>query len=146
MANYKVFNNSRFFENISSLLEDGKDVKILVKGDSMQPFIKGGRDYVTLQKSDTYNIGDIVLANAIDFYNRKRVFILHRIVSISNGTITLMGDGNIKNYEYCKITDIKGKAIILHKNGQKLPIPNATLWIKLKPIRRLLLAINRRIS
>ena len=60
--NKVVVPNSILLGEVRSLLAEGKDVVIPTKGNSMLPFIRGGRDSVNLRRLDTLEVGDIVLA------------------------------------------------------------------------------------
>lgn len=131
----------------SLLVSEGKRVVVRVKGNSMLPFLRNGRDSAELDKVSEPKCGDIVLA-----YVDNSRFVLHRIVGMDGDKVVLMGDGNIKGCEYCRVTDIKAKAVtIIKENGKKIDCTSAShlkkarLWRKLLPIRRYLLAIYKRI-
>ncbi len=138
--------NEVLLSEISSLLNEGHTVTLKAKGNSMQPFIVGGRDNIVLVKTEKIEKGDIVLAKTT-----SGNFVLHRIIDIKNKYVTLMGDGNIKGTEQCRITDIAAQAItIIRKNRQistssKAERLKVRLWIGVRPIRKYLLAIYRRI-
>lgn len=132
----KSFPNDIVFEDARTLLDEGREVCFTPKGNSMLPFIRGDRDSVTLKKVDRVNIGDIVLANLPD----KR-YVMHRVITQKDDNVTLMGDGNLVGTELCRPQDIIGTVIMI--NGHKPA--KGTLWRRLLPIRRYLLAIYRRI-
>lgn len=139
--------NEVLLPEVGKLLASGTCVTLRTKGNSMLPFIVGDRDCVTLEPVNNLHVGDIVLAH---LSNGR--YVLHRILSIKDKHITLMGDGNIAGREYCLISDICGKVKIILRNGKKAINPNtpfaqrkAFVWIKLLPVRRYLLAIYRRI-
>ena len=70
-------------------LSNGGEILYSPKGISMLPFIKEGRDTVTLKKCDRdYKPGDMV------FYRRTEgSFVLHRIIKVQkNGKYTMCGD------------------------------------------------------
>ena len=48
-----VVPNAILLGEVKSLLAEGKDVVIPTKGNSMLPFIRGGRDSVNLRRLDT---------------------------------------------------------------------------------------------
>lgn len=128
------------------MLENGKDVVIPTKGNSMLPFIRGERDTVTLRRMDEYKTGDIVLASVGNAY------ILHRIWSIDGSRVTLMGDGNLRGKEICSIEDLHGAVTGINKPSGKTVDPysgsqkrNAAVWRRLLPLRRIILGIYRRL-
>ena len=48
-----VIDNDAFFADVLTVLDQGKRVTIPVKGYSMLPFIRGGKDLVVLEKAAT---------------------------------------------------------------------------------------------
>lgn len=138
--------NEVMLPEVAKMLSEGKQVTIKAKGNSMLPFIVGGRDSVVLEKREVYNIGDIVLAEI-----GSKQFVLHRILKMDNEQVILMGDGNVSGVERCHKENICGLAItIIHKGKpvdchSRREYRKALLWRKLLPVRRYLLAIYRRI-
>lgn len=139
--------NEVLLPEVARMVAEGMSVTLRGKGNSMLPFIKGGRDSVVLQKPVSLKIGDIVLAKTAD----KR-FVLHRIIDIQTNDITLMGDGNLIGTEQCTTENVLAKAVKIIRNGCYINTDDikeqrkAALWYKLKPIRRWLLAIYRRVA
>lgn len=129
------------------LIELGKRVTLPVSGRSMLPFIIGGIESVELVKARNLNKGDIVLA-----WVNSTHFVVHRIIKIENGSVCLMGDGNLRGGERCLLSDIAAKAEyvvdvdgnrhFLYTSPRKLM---AYTWLLLLPMRRWLLAIYRKI-
>jgi hypothetical protein len=138
--------NHIIFKEVKEMIAADADVTLLTKGNSMLPFIIGGEDSVILRKVDTLNCGDIVLAELPGEH-----YVLHRIINIDGTRITLMGDGNIRGTESCNTCDIIAKAITILHNGKQIDcnsrsqLIKAQIWHKLRPIRRYLLAIYRRL-
>lgn len=127
------------------LVNDGVSVTLPVNGQSMLPFIIGGRESVILQKPVELKVGDVVLAWVDDGR-----YVVHRIIRISGDEVTLMGDGNLAGTEHCKLTDVKAKAthVVDAKERQHyLYTPcrcrAAKMWWRLRPIRRYILAIYK---
>ena len=58
--------NEVLLGEISALLAEGREVAFTPKGTSMLPFIRGGRDSVTLKKLAEVKVGDIVLVRLPD--------------------------------------------------------------------------------
>ena len=141
-----IVSNSVLLGEAVLMLENGKDVVIPTKGNSMLPFIRGERDTVTLRKMDGYDVGDIVLARIGSMY------VLHRIWSIEGAEVTLMGDGNIRGKEVCGIGDLRGTVISINKPSGRTVDPfsgshkrNAAIWRRLIPVRRIILGVYRRL-
>lgn len=149
-TNKLIIPNAILLGEVERLLEEGRKVTILVKGNSMLPFITGGKDSVELEKCQEYQSGDIVLAEV-----SKGHYVLHRIISIEGNEpgakVVLMGDGNICGTEHCCRKHITGRVNKIIKKNKEID-PNtpeerkkARLWKRLFPVRRWILAIYKRI-
>lgn len=141
----KVVANDIIVPEIARLVAEGTKVTFTPKGISMLPFIRGDRDSVVLVKADDLRIGDIALARIGSYY------VLHRIIGIDAGVVTLMGDGNIAGIEKCTCEDILAIAETIRKDGREIDcrsnnhLRKAEIWKRMLPVRRYLLAIYRRI-
>lgn len=143
---HKVLPNDEILRDLIQLVNEGQRVVLPVKGNSMLPFIIGGRESVELVKPETVAVGDVVLA----WINGNR-FVVHRIISINGNQVQLMGDGNITADEYCPLSDVKARAeYVIAPNGKRryLYTPQrlrfSRFWSKLLPVRRWILAFYRR--
>ena len=140
--------DNEIIEEAIRLVREGVSVTLPVNGNSMLPFIIGGKESVILQKPEQLKFGDVVLAWA-DGYR----YVVHRIIHIDGDNVTLMGDGNLIGTEHCTLNDIKAIAThvvdakerthYIYNRWRKLA---AKMWFWLRPIRRYLLAIYRRIE
>jgi len=130
-----------YFGEIERILDEGKSVLMTPKGNSMLPFIKGARDKVMLIKPyRPLEVGDIILFKTGDR------FIMHRLQKIEGDYLTMMGDGNIKGTENCSVGDVIALVTEIHKENGKVVRPGkARLWHALRPFRRYILAIYRRV-
>ncbi len=136
----RVIPNDVLLPEVGRLLDEGRDVTLSPKGGSMLPFIREGKDSVVLRKMPSVSVGDIVLVRLPDR------FVLHRIIKLEGGHLTLMGDGNIAGTEECGTGDVLGTVVTILRGGKKALTPsNGKLWARLKPFRRYILAIYRRI-
>lgn len=130
------------------LVREGVSVTLPVNGRSMLPFIIGGKESVILKKPVVIDVGNVVLA-----WVEGCRWVVHRIIRIDGNKITLMGDGNIVGVEHCDISDVK--ALVTHvvdAKGKPHYIYNrwrvlgSKVWWWLRPIRRYLLFIYRKIK
>lgn len=125
------------------LVADGVSVTFPVKGQSMIPFIIGGRESVVLQQPVNLKVGHVVLAQL-----GPERYVVHRIIRIStDGHITLMGDGNIRGTENCKAKDVLARAThVVDSQGKRRSLVSrgqlfkARMWYYIRPLRRYLLA------
>lgn len=129
------------------MVDDGVSVTFPVKGTSMLPFIIGGKESVILQKASKINVGDVVLA----WVDGCR-YVVHRVISIDGEQVVLMGDGNIVGVEHCSLNDVKALAThVVSRKGRKRDLyapwrqRASRLWWHLRPVRRYVLAIYRRL-
>ena len=134
-------------EEAIRLVDEGVSVTLPVNGQSMLPFIIGGKESVILQKPVEPKVGDVVLA-----WVEGCRFVVHRIISISGNNVTLMGDGNIIGTEQCTLSDIKAIATHVVSADEKIRDLNnpwrllaTRLWFQLRPVRRYILAIYKRL-
>ena len=128
------------------LVQEGMAVTMLVKGRSMLPFILGGQESAVLTQPGEIKTGDVVLARIDD-----RRYVLHRVMDVSADRVVLMGDGNIRGQEVCRLEDVLARADeIVGADGKhrRLDTPRqkrrARIWRRLLPVRRWLLAIYKR--
>lgn len=136
----KIVPNTLILEEAGQLLNEGRTVRFTPLGSSMLPFIRGGRDSVVLAKKDTVEVGDIVLVRLPGRY------VLHRVIALDGERVTLMGDGNIAGTEECTLADVMGTAIEIGRGRRSVKPGKGRIWRALKPFRRYILAIYRRIA
>ena len=137
--------DTMIIEEAVRMTREGLAVTFLVKGRSMLPFIYGGIDSVILTAPGKVKKGDAVLARI-----GKDHYVLHRIVGIDGDKVELMGDGNIAGRETCRISDILARADeVVGADGRHERLEASSrfairLWMRLRPVRRWLLAIYKR--
>ena len=133
---HRVLPNEILLEEVGTLLGEGREVAFTPKGTSMLPFIRGGKDTVTLKKLDSVEVGDIVLVRLADGR-----YVLHRVIKIDGDDLLLMGDGNVYGTESCTLADVMGTVVLINKHKPS----RGRIWRWLKPVRRYLLGIYRRL-
>lgn len=135
----RVLPNEVLLEEAGQLLDEGREVVFTPLGSSMLPFIRGGKDSVTLRKKDTAEVGDIVLVRLPGRY------VLHRIIALDGEKVTLMGDGNLVGTEACTRADIMGTVMLIQRGKRSVVPGDGRFWRVLKPFRRYILGIYRRL-
>ncbi len=131
--------NEILLTSAAAFLDEGREVIVRAKGNSMLPYIRDGRDSVVLKKSDSLEVGDIVL---VQMPGR---FVMHRIIARRGDRFRMMGDGNLRGTETFRREDVLGKVIwIVKEDGRRVAPGKARVWKALLPVRRLLLAVYRR--
>ena len=139
--------DNEIIEEAIRLVREGVSVTLPVNGNSMLPFIIGGKENVILQGPGLIDVGDVVLA----WVDGCR-YVVHRIIRINGDRVTLMGDGNLAGTEHCTLNDIKAIATHVvdakertHYLYNRWRKSAAKIWFRLRPMRRYLLAIYRRL-
>ncbi len=141
--------NASFFGEVERCLSDGLPVRFRVKGTSMTPLLRDGRDEVVVHPYGAAQpqCGDVVL-----FRYRGR-HMLHRIISHSGDTYTLQGDGVWASCETCRRDDILGVVReVISPTGKSRSTSSlmwcmeSTAWRRLGYLRRFALGMMRRMS
>ena len=140
--NALTVSSEQLLREISRTLSDGQSVTIAVTGRSMLPTLRPDGDSVTLTPTDDYCPLDIVAANI------SGAIVIHRILSISDNSVTLQGDGNLSKTETCTPADLLGRVTAIARPEHpaydprtRTRIRNACRWIRLRPLRRPLLKL-----
>lgn len=142
-----TISNDILIPEVARNVAEGHTVTLPLKGFSMRPFLEDGRDKAMLTKVGELHVGDPVIA-----YTSDHRYVLHRIVKMEGDEITLLGDGNLGT-EHCRRKDVLCAVIGFYRKGRsKLDRTDGLkwrcyswLWMRLRPVRRYLLAAYRRI-
>lgn len=141
--------NALMLEEVEKMLADGQTVMLGATGNSMLPFIVGGRDSVLVRRiprTQSPHVGQIVLAHLPNGH-----YVLHRIIRIHGMELTLMGDGNLQETENCHFSHVLGVVTEIIRKGRhvdssaKAECGKAKVWRWLLPVRRYLLYIYKRL-
>lgn len=141
--------NASFFGEVERCLHEGLPVRFRVKGTSMTPLLRDGRDEVVVHPYGTEQpqCGDVVL-----FRYRGR-HMLHRIIGHSGDTYTLQGDGVWASCETCGSSDLLGVVReVVYPSGKSLSTSSlawrmkSRAWRRLGRLRRFVLGAMRRAS
>lgn len=136
--------NEIFLKEVSSLIADGHDVTLRVRGVSMRPFLEDRRDKIVLTRVKEVKEGDAVLAEIA-----PGKYVYHRIAKIEEEKITLKGDGNIFGTEECHIRKIVASTKHFIRRGRRYSPEErvwrwySALWPKWPLARKVLLKLYR---
>lgn len=134
----KVINTSfaQLFPLISDALEKGNSFTFTAFGSSMLPYIRNGKDQVTLSGlTASPKVGDVI------FYRRDDcTYVLHRIIKIEKKFLILCGD-NQYTHEKVELSQVLAKLTMIHRNGKLIDPDGFTtrVYIFFLPIRRIYL-------
>ncbi len=115
----KKVDNDTFFACVEAELAEGRPVRFRLKGNSMFPLLRNGKDVVVLEKCPAESLQpmDVVLFR----YRGKHV--LHRIIRREGERLLIQGDGSIVAKEECKVDDVVGKVVqICRPSGKEIPV------------------------
>lgn len=144
----KSIPNEILLPEVARLIAEGHTATIVVRGNSMNPFLVDRRDRITLGTftSDDLQPGASVLAR--DTTGR---IVFHRIIHRNGETLILQGDGNLAQTEETSINQVMGLMTVAIRKEKEYPADGKVWkrysywWLKLTPVRRWLLAIFRRL-
>lgn len=144
----QLIDNEVLFAELAEQIARGKSVTITARGQSMRPFITHDRDRVILSPfvDSDLQAGVAVLARC---HHGKTV--MHRILQRQGETLLLEGDGNYRQTEQARTTDVIGVLTGVYRRERLYLCSGKTwrlysfLWRGLRPLRRYLLFIDRRI-
>ena len=137
--------------DITELLEESSIFKIVVRGYSMLPLLGFGHDTIILRRVDK---SEDISGRIAMFRNENGRIVVHRIIGINSGIVSLRGDGNLYQVEQCKREEIIAVLeSVVRENGKEISCTsrhwhrmerlwlNTPLWM-----RRYALAILRRVA
>ena len=142
-----IIDNDTFFADVLRLLDQGKRVTIPVKGLSMLPFIRGGKDLVVLEKAgEVLEADDIVLFHVGPREGGR--YVMHRILSIDGDAVDIQGDGVPETHEHVHRNQVIAKAVEILRGGKRAVDPYSPgqlrlvhFWQRLRPVRRYILFV-----
>ena len=138
----KPIANELFFAWAEAELAAGRSVRIRLKGTSMTPLLRDGRDEVIVVPCVESELKpmDVVL------FRYRGAHVLHRIVCREGSRLLIQGDGSMVARERCVVTDVVGKVgSVIRPSGRVLSVSSwrwrlpSLLWCRLGILRRPLL-------
>ena len=147
MLMIKTVNNAVFFEEVARILLTGQPVELRVRGNSMMPYLRNGKDKVAL-----YPAADTELKKGrIVLFRYRGNYLLHRIIKRNNNTLLLQGDGVYAGKEQVAVNDVVGVVKYLFRsNDKRVSVQSFSascywrFWLLFRPFRRILLPMTRK--
>lgn len=145
----KSIPNEILLPEAARLINEGHTVTITVRGNSMNPFLVDSRDKITLGAFAPEDLQPGAAVLARDTTGR---ILFHRIIRRNGEALILQGDGNPGQTEETSISQVMGLMTEAIRKEKRYPADGKTWkrysrwWIRLKPLRRYLLALFRRIE
>lgn len=140
--------NALFFAEVQAQIRQGKKVKIRVRGNSMLPFIRNN-DEALLEAPAPEKIrkGTPVVA-----LTEELGIVLHRIYRKEGHRLTLLGDGNIHQFEHTTTDKVIAVVTRYYRGKHTLRTDSLAmriigrLWMAAHPWRRKVLTIAWKIK
>ena len=146
----KLVVSNDFFAEAAKELSKGKSVRMLVGGQSMYPFIHGGKDEIEIAPYDGTTPPK---PWCCPFYKWEGSYMIHRFIGMNGNKWQMLGDGNICRIEEVPQEDIIGiLRTIYHPDGtiqdcsDKAWLRRACWWYRLRKVRRFLIPLLRRLG
>jgi len=129
---------AQLYPLITEAIEKGKSFTFTAFGSSMLPYIRNGKDQVTLSGlSEKPKVGDVI------FYRRdNNTFVLHRIIKLEKDFLILCGDNQF-THERVRSSQVIAKLTMIRRNGKPLD-PNrfsTRIYVFFLPLRRFCLHV-----
>ncbi len=112
----KTVKNSDLFADVEDIVSGGGRIQLRVKGGSMRPFLRDGRDIACLAPVDKAGLrpGMVVL------FRHHNNHILHRIRRIDGNRLTIKGDGNYRVTEISTRDNVAAQVERIRRNEKDI--------------------------
>lgn len=128
---------------LRDLVNEGKECRLLISGSSMAPFLVHERDSIVFSKPDReLRRGDMV------FYQRDNgQYVMHRILKVKPEGLYIIGDAQTEVEGPVKPEQVFALVTKVNRKGKWVGPGNfwwwffSTVWLRLFPIRRLILKL-----
>ena len=128
---------------LRDLVNEGKECRLLISGSSMAPFLVHERDSIIFSKPDReLRRGDMV------FYQRDNgQFVMHRILHVKTEGLYIIGDAQTEVEGPVRPEQVFALVTKVNRKGKWIGPGNfwwwffSTVWLRLFPIRRLILKL-----
>lgn len=141
----KITVSNAFFAEAAEALKQGQTVKLLIGGQSMYPFIRGGIDLVEVVPCPPEAE---LPAWCCPFYQWEGRYMIHRYIGREGDEYLTLGDGNVARIERVKREEIIGVLRYIYRpDGARVDcndkdwLKKAKWWYRLRCLRRWLLPI-----
>ena len=148
LSNSIYIPNQLFFAEVQAQIRQGKKVKIRVRGNSMLPFIRNNDEALLIPPTPEHiKKGTPVVAQTDELG-----IVLHRIYHIEGNRITLLGDGNVNQFEHTSADRIIATVSHYYRGKHTLKLDSwymyliGRLWMVAHPWRRKVLVVASRIK
>lgn len=148
LSNSIYIPNQLFFAEVQAQIRQGKKVKIRVRGNSMLPFIRNNDEALLIPPTPEH----IQKGTPVVAQTDEMGIVLHRIYNIEGNRITLLGDGNVNQFEHTSPDRIIATVSHYYRGKHTLKLDSwymyliGRLWMAAHPWRRKVLTLAWRIK
>ena len=142
----KTLSNDIFFAQVESEIAAARSVRFKVKGNSMFPLLRNGKDIVFVSP-----VNQPIVKKDVVLFTHKGRHVLHRVIKIEGNAYTIQGDGVYASREYCTGVDIIGVVThVAREGGEMVPLNGfryrlySNFWCATSFARKYLLYILRK--
>ncbi|MDO4180135.1 MAG: S24/S26 family peptidase [Bacteroidales bacterium] len=132
-----------YISMLRSLVEEGKQVSLIISGCSMSPFLIHARDAICFAKPDReLQKGDMVF-----FQRSDGNFVMHRIYKIKNGAYYIIGDAQTTMEGPIRREQIFALIKQVRRKGKWIAPGDfwweffAHIWLNIIPLRRIIIKV-----
>lgn len=110
----KIIENTVLFEDVKHIVAEGGSVSLRVKGGSMRPFLRDGKDIVELEALG----GMRPERGMVLLFEHRGTCVLHRLRKIKGNELKFRGDGNYRVSEQCPPEEIVAYVSKINRGGK----------------------------
>lgn len=132
-----------YISMLRSLVEEGKQVSLIISGSSMSPFLIHARDAICFAKPDReLQKGDMVF-----FQRNDGNFVMHRIYKIKDGAYYIIGDAQTTIEGPIRREQIFALIKKVRRKGRWIAPGDfwweffAHIWLNIIPLRRIIIKV-----
>ena len=136
----KVVDTKEYVSVLKELVEEGKEVSMLIAGSSMSPFLAHERDYIFFKKP----VAPIKRGDMVFYQRRNGQYIMHRVWKVENNKYYMVGDAQMeiegpleRDQIFAIITKVKRKGKWCEPGDFWWEFFKK-VWIRIVPLRRFL--------
>lgn len=137
-----------FFEQAAESLRAGRTVRMKALGDSMYPFIRGGKDEILLVPF-LPDEEELPLWGAA-FYRWNGHYMVHRFIRKEGEHLVFLGDGNVYQEEKVLPQEVYGVLHTIYRKGKEIDCRSVSWqkkgarWYRLLFLRKYLLFLFKK--
>lgn len=143
MIHMRMINTQEYISMLRELVEEGREVSMLISGNSMSPYLVHARDSIQMKKPDR----DLKKGDMVFFQRESGQYVMHRIVKITQDGFYMLGDAQTQKEGPIRREQIFALITSVKRRGEWEKAGNfwweffAHIWIHLVFIRRPLIRL-----